>query len=115
MQRGWATDAPGGTITLARTATDRDEASMRDDDRVVVTGLGAVTPIGNNVEDFWKSLTSGVSGVAPCTQFDTSELAVKIAADVSSVARNVVSSPRPCAPAPYLTVPAVLPRSRKRR
>ncbi len=55
---------------------------MRDDDRVVVTGLGAVTPIGNNVEDFWKSLTSGVSGVAPVTRFDTSELAVKIAAEV---------------------------------
>ena len=57
---------------------------MRDDDRIVVTGLGGVTPIGNTVEEFWKRLTSGVSGVAPITQFDTSELAVKIAAEVKA-------------------------------
>ena len=37
---------------------------MRDDDRIVVTGLGAVTPIGNTVDDFWKNLTGGVSGSA---------------------------------------------------
>ena len=43
---------------------------MRDDDRIVVTGLGAVTPIGNTVDDFWKSLTGGVSGVGRITQFD---------------------------------------------
>ena len=55
---------------------------MRDDDRIVVTGLGAVTPIGNTVDDFWKSLTSGVSGVGPITQFDPSDLNVRIAAEV---------------------------------
>jgi 3-oxoacyl-[acyl-carrier-protein] synthase II len=55
---------------------------MRDDDRIVVTGLGAVTPIGNTVEDFWKSLTGGVSGVGRISQFDPSELAVQIAAEV---------------------------------
>jgi 3-oxoacyl-[acyl-carrier-protein] synthase II len=55
---------------------------MRDDDRIVVTGLGAVTPIGNTVEDFWRNLTGGVSGVGPITQFDPSELAVQIAAEV---------------------------------
>jgi 3-oxoacyl-[acyl-carrier-protein] synthase II len=55
---------------------------MRDDDRIVVTGLGGVTPIGNTVEDFWTSLTGGVSGVGPITQFDPSEIAVKIAAEV---------------------------------
>jgi 3-oxoacyl-[acyl-carrier-protein] synthase II len=55
---------------------------MRDDERVVVTGLGAVTPIGNNVPAFWKSLTSGVSGVALITQCDRSDLTVKIAAEV---------------------------------
>src|SRR5687767_14957236 len=55
---------------------------MRDDDRIVVTGLGAVTPIGNTVDDFWKNLTSGVSGVGRITQFDPSELTVQIAAEV---------------------------------
>jgi 3-oxoacyl-[acyl-carrier-protein] synthase II len=55
---------------------------MRDDDRIVVTGLGAVTPIGNTVDDFWKSLTEGVSGVGRITQFDPSELTVQIAAEV---------------------------------
>jgi 3-oxoacyl-[acyl-carrier-protein] synthase II len=55
---------------------------MRDDDRIVVTGLGGVTPIGNTVDEFWKNLTGGVSGVGPITQFDPSELAVKIAAEI---------------------------------
>jgi 3-oxoacyl-[acyl-carrier-protein] synthase II len=55
---------------------------MRDDDRIVVTGLGAVTPIGNTVDDFWKSLTEGVSGVGRISQFDASELTVQIAAEV---------------------------------
>ena len=40
--------------------------------RVVVTGLGALTPIGNNVSDFWKNLLAGVSGAAPITYFDAS-------------------------------------------
>jgi 3-oxoacyl-[acyl-carrier-protein] synthase II len=57
---------------------------MRDDDRVVVTGLGAVTPIGNTVEEFWKNLTGGVSGAGPITQFDASDLAVRIAAEVKA-------------------------------
>jgi len=57
---------------------------MRDDERVVVTGLGAVTPIGNNVPDFWQNLTQGVSGVAPISQFDPSELTVQIAAEVKN-------------------------------
>src|SRR4051812_46801931 len=55
---------------------------MRDDDRIVVTGLGAVTPIGNTVDDFWQSMTSGVSGIGRITQFDPSELGVQIAAEV---------------------------------
>ncbi|HEX7573148.1 MAG TPA: beta-ketoacyl synthase N-terminal-like domain-containing protein, partial [Bacteroidota bacterium] len=40
--------------------------------RVVVTGLGAVTPIGNSVQEFWNSLLAGKSGAAPITYFDTS-------------------------------------------
>ena len=38
--------------------------------RVVVTGIGALTPIGNNLQDYWKSLVDGVSGAAPITNFD---------------------------------------------
>ena len=55
---------------------------MTDDDRVVVTGLGAVTPVGIGVEESWRSLIGGVSGVGPITQFDPSELGVRIAAEV---------------------------------
>lgn len=50
--------------------------------RVVVTGLGAVTPIGNNVEEFWKSIREGKVGIGPITKFDATEYKVKIAAEV---------------------------------
>ena len=50
--------------------------------RVVVTGLGAVTPIGNNVDDFWKSVRGGKCGIAPITRFDTTDYKVHLAAEV---------------------------------
>ncbi|HIY01003.1 MAG TPA: beta-ketoacyl-ACP synthase II [Candidatus Blautia faecipullorum] len=50
--------------------------------RVVVTGLGAVTPIGNNVKDFWAGIREGKVGIGPITKFDTAEYKVKIAAEV---------------------------------
>lgn len=50
--------------------------------RAVVTGLGAITPIGNDVATFWRNLVDGVSGVGPITAFDASELEVRIAAEV---------------------------------
>src|SRR5579859_7684005 len=50
--------------------------------RVVVTGMGAVTPVGNDVAASWASLTAGRSGVAPITLFDPSQLAVQIAGEV---------------------------------
>ncbi len=50
--------------------------------RVVVTGLGAVTPIGIGAEVFWKQLTAGVSGVAPTTRFDAARHECQIAAEV---------------------------------
>lgn len=50
--------------------------------RVVVTGLGALTPIGNNVNDFWQSLVSGVSGAAPITKFDSSKFKTKFACEL---------------------------------
>ncbi len=50
--------------------------------RVVVTGMGAITPIGLNVEDFWQSIKEGRHGFAPITRFDTSEYKCHIAAEV---------------------------------
>ncbi|MEO8626372.1 MAG: beta-ketoacyl-ACP synthase II [Candidatus Limnocylindrales bacterium] len=50
--------------------------------RAVVTGLGAVTPIGNDHPTFWKNLVAGVSGVGPITRFDATGFDVRIAAEV---------------------------------
>ena len=50
--------------------------------RVVVTGLGAITPVGNDVETFWNSLKNGVVGIGPITTFDTAEYKAKLAAEV---------------------------------
>jgi len=50
--------------------------------RVVVTGIGAVTPIGNNAKIFWENAKNGVNGIAPITKFDTSELKAKLAAEL---------------------------------
>ena len=52
--------------------------------RVVVTGLGALTPIGNNVPDFWEALTNGVSGAAPIKSFDTEKFKTKFACEVKN-------------------------------
>ena len=48
--------------------------------RVVITGMGAVTPIGNNVETFWKNVKEGKNGIGSITKFDTTDYKVKIAA-----------------------------------
>ncbi|MDD5570909.1 MAG: beta-ketoacyl-ACP synthase II [Bacteroidales bacterium] len=50
--------------------------------RVVVTGLGAVTPLGNNVPDFWKNLLNGVSGAARITKFDPAKFKTQFACEV---------------------------------
>ncbi len=50
--------------------------------RVVVTGLGALTPIGNNLDDYWNNLTKGVSGAGPITKFDPSKFKTKFACEV---------------------------------
>ena len=50
--------------------------------RVVVTGLGAITPVGNDVATTWQSLVGGVSGGAPITRFDASEFKVRFACEV---------------------------------
>ncbi|MCD8210772.1 MAG: beta-ketoacyl-ACP synthase II [Prevotella sp.] len=53
--------------------------------RVVVTGLGAVTPLGNNPEDTWKNLIAGVSGAAPITLFDVSKFKTQFACEVKGL------------------------------
>jgi 3-oxoacyl-[acyl-carrier-protein] synthase II len=50
--------------------------------RVVITGLGAITPVGSNLKEFWSSLLEGKSGVGKITRFDTSEYSVDIAGEV---------------------------------
>ena len=50
--------------------------------RVVVTGLGAVTPLGNNVGDYWTGLTNGISGCKPITRFDASKFKTRFACEV---------------------------------
>lgn len=50
--------------------------------RVVVTGLGAVTPVGNTAGEFWEGISAGVCGVAPISRFDTDGFKVKVAAEV---------------------------------
>src|ERR1700754_3970320 len=51
-------------------------------ERVVITGIGAITPVGNDRESTWAALLAGRSGVAPITAFDASALPTQIAAEV---------------------------------
>jgi 3-oxoacyl-[acyl-carrier-protein] synthase II len=50
--------------------------------RVVITGLGALTPLGNNVNDYWTGLINGVSGAAPITRFDATKFKTRFACEV---------------------------------
>jgi 3-oxoacyl-[acyl-carrier-protein] synthase II len=50
--------------------------------RVVVTGMGAITPIGNDIETFWNNLKNGVCGIDLIKRFDSSRLKVKLDADI---------------------------------
>ena len=51
-------------------------------ERIVITGMGTVNPLGLNVKETWKNVIAGVSGVGPITLFDSSPLQVHIAAEV---------------------------------
>ncbi|GGF17072.1 beta-ketoacyl-ACP synthase II [Echinicola rosea] len=53
--------------------------------RVVVTGLGALTPLGNTVPEYWKGLANGVSGAAPITRFDASKFKTQFACEVKGL------------------------------
>ncbi|NOR27099.1 MAG: beta-ketoacyl-ACP synthase II [Lutibacter sp.] len=52
--------------------------------RVVVTGLGALTPIGNNIEQYWNGLVNGVSGAAPITYFDATKFKTRFACELKN-------------------------------
>lgn len=52
--------------------------------RVVITGMGVITPVGNDIPTFWNSLTTGVSGIDYVTAFDTSEYSTKIAGEIKN-------------------------------
>jgi 3-oxoacyl-[acyl-carrier-protein] synthase II len=56
--------------------------------RVVITGVGAISPIGNDVETFWKNMTQGVSGAGPIEAFDASDFDIRIACEVKDFNPN---------------------------
>ena len=62
--------------------------------RVVITGLGVISPIGNDVNALWNSIGEGVCGIAPITHFDTSDYKVKLAAEVKDLDMEVYFSKR---------------------
>ncbi len=55
---------------------------MSENRRAVVTGIGAITPLGNNVRDTWEAMKNGKNGIAPITFFDTEKFKAKLAAEV---------------------------------
>jgi beta-ketoacyl-acyl-carrier-protein synthase II len=62
--------------------------------RVVITGVGAVTPLGNDIESTWQALIAGQSGVKPLTKFDCSDYAVRIAGEVRDFVLDPAVDPR---------------------
>lgn len=55
---------------------------MSENRRVVITGIGAITPLGNNATETWKNLKAGKNGIAPITLFDTENFKAKLGAEV---------------------------------
>ena len=56
--------------------------------RVVITGMGAITPLGLNVDEFWNGLKEGRHGFGPITQFDASEYKCKVVGEVKGFVAN---------------------------
>ncbi len=56
--------------------------------KVVVTGMGALTPIGNTLDEYWKNLIAGTSGAAPITSFDTTKFKTKFACELKDININ---------------------------
>jgi len=67
---------------------------MTERKRIVVTGVGAVTPIGNDPETYWANLVAGKSGAAPITQFETEDLTVKFACEVKDFDSSAYVDPK---------------------
>ena len=74
---------------MAERAVRRSSAE-RGERRVVVTGMGALTPIGNDVESYWASLVAGRSGIDRITQFDPVNVDSKIAGEVKGFDAELV-------------------------
>lgn len=55
------------------------------DTKVVITGMGIVSPVGNSIESFWDSLCNGRSGIGPITNFDATEFKTRIAGEVGEI------------------------------
>ena len=62
--------------------------------RVVITGLGAISPVGNNIDEFWNSLTAGKSGIQRITQFDPTQYDSQIAGEVKGFDPSACISPK---------------------
>ncbi len=62
--------------------------------RVVVTGLGALTPVGNNVAETWENLVKGVSGAGPITHFDASLFKTQFACEVKDFDATIIHRPQ---------------------
>ena len=78
VRRRWlARFAAGGSL-----AASLYDGEVLDKRRVVVTGLGAVTPLGNTREEFWRRLVAGESGIGPITAFDAAPFTTRIAGEV---------------------------------
>ena len=57
--------------------------------RVVVTGMGCITPVGNDIPTFWSSIVAGKNGIGPITRFDTADFKAKLAAEVKDFDPNL--------------------------
>src|SRR5437016_3730102 len=62
--------------------------------RVVITGMGAVSPNGIGTEAFWSATRNGISGVGPITRFDASEFAVRVAGEVKDFKEEDYVAPK---------------------
>lgn len=60
--------------------------------RVVVTGMGALTPVGNTVAEYWQGLLAGTSGAAPITRFDASKFKTRFACELKTSMCSTIST-----------------------
>ena len=62
--------------------------------KIVITGVGALAPNGNNVNEFWSNLTEGISGIAPISYFNTDNHKVKIAGELKNISADQIIDPK---------------------